>query len=39
MPIVKTSEQTRMEELELYAIETFGSTGRGEVSCEAVIML
>ena len=32
VPIVKTSESTRMEELELYAIETFGSTGRGEVT-------
>jgi methionyl aminopeptidase len=32
VPIVKTSDPTKMEELEFYAIETFGSTGRGEVS-------
>jgi methionine aminopeptidase len=32
VPIVKTPEQTKMEEMEVYAIETFGSTGRGEVS-------
>lgn len=30
-PIVKTSDQTKMEEGEFFAIETFGSTGRGEV--------
>ena len=28
VPIVKGGEQTKMEEGELYAIETFGSTGR-----------
>ena len=27
MPIVKGGEQTKMEEGEFYAIETFGSTG------------
>ena len=31
VPIVKNGDQTRMEENEFYAIETFGSTGRGEV--------
>jgi len=31
VPIVKGGEQTRMEENEFYAIETFGSTGKGMV--------
>lgn len=31
VPIVKNSDTTRMEEGEFYAIETFGSTGRGYV--------
>jgi len=31
VPIVKSSDATKMEEGEVYAIETFGSTGRGEV--------
>lgn len=31
VPIVKNDDQTKMEEGELYAIETFGSTGRGYV--------
>jgi methionine aminopeptidase len=31
VPIVKTGDQTKMEEGEYYAIETFGSTGRGHV--------
>lgn len=31
VPIVKGGESTRMEENEFYAIETFGSTGRGLV--------
>lgn len=31
VPIVKGRETTRMEENEFYAIETFGSTGRGEI--------
>ncbi|VDD80814.1 unnamed protein product [Mesocestoides corti] len=31
VPIVRGGEQTRMEENEVYAIETFGSTGRGVV--------
>ena len=31
VPIVKTNDQTKMEEGEFYAIETFGSTGNGFV--------
>lgn len=31
VPIVKNQDTTRMEENEFYAIETFGSTGRGMV--------
>ena len=31
VPIVKGGDQTKMEEGELYAIETFGSTGKGIV--------
>jgi len=31
VPIVKGGEATLMEENEIYAIETFGSTGRGQV--------
>ncbi|BFZ10601.1 hypothetical protein BsWGS_13640 [Bradybaena similaris] len=31
VPIVKGGDATRMEEGEVYAIETFGSTGRGHV--------
>jgi len=31
VPIVKGGETTRMEEGEFYAIETFGTTGRGWV--------
>jgi methionyl aminopeptidase len=31
VPIVRTADQTKMEEGEYYAIETFGSTGRGRV--------
>ncbi|KAL9095053.1 MAG: hypothetical protein Q9165_002655 [Trypethelium subeluteriae] len=31
IPFVKNSDQTRMEEGEVFAIETFGSTGRGSV--------
>ena len=31
VPIVKNGDQTKMEEGEFYAIETFGSTGRGNV--------
>ena len=32
VPIVKGGETTRMEEGEFYAIETFGTTGRGWVT-------
>ena len=31
VPIVKSHDQTKMEEGEYFAIETFGSTGRGRV--------
>lgn len=31
MPIVKGGATTKMEEGELFAIETFGSTGKGRV--------
>lgn len=31
VPIVKGSDQTKMEEGEIFAIETFGSTGKGYV--------
>ncbi|KAF2127232.1 methionine aminopeptidase 2-like protein [Dothidotthia symphoricarpi CBS 119687] len=31
VPIVKSTDQTKMEEGETYAIETFGSTGKGYV--------
>ena len=31
VPIVKSSDQTKMEEGETFAIETFGSTGKGYV--------
>lgn len=31
VPIVKGGDATVMEENEIYAIETFGSTGRGHV--------
>lgn len=31
VPLVKTDNQTKMEEGEYFAIETFGSTGRGRV--------
>lgn len=31
IPFVKNSDETKMEAGEVYAIETFGSTGRGYV--------
>lgn len=31
VPLVRTDNQTKMEEGEYFAIETFGSTGRGRV--------
>ncbi|KAI9466469.1 Methionine aminopeptidase 2 [Coemansia sp. RSA 989] len=36
VPIVANNDQTRMEEGELFAIETFGSTGTGHVDEEGV---
>ncbi|TIA99750.1 hypothetical protein E3P96_02828 [Wallemia ichthyophaga] len=36
VPIVNNGDQTKMEEGEYYAIETFGSTGRGYVSDQGV---
>ncbi|KAJ2000259.1 Methionine aminopeptidase 2 [Coemansia thaxteri] len=36
VPIVNNNDQTRMEEGELFAIETFGSTGSGYVQEEGV---
>ena len=32
IPFVKNSDQTKMEEGEVFAIETFGTTGRGVVT-------
>lgn len=34
VPIVKSNDQTKMEEGEIFAIETFGSTGKGFVRDE-----
>ncbi|KAG5518286.1 hypothetical protein PMAC_003082 [Pneumocystis sp. 'macacae'] len=34
VPIVKSSDQTKMEENEVFAIETFGSTGKGYVRAD-----
>jgi methionyl aminopeptidase len=31
VPLVKTADQTKMEEGDYFAIETFGSTGRGRI--------
>jgi methionine aminopeptidase len=31
VPLVKNDDQTKMEEGEYFAIETFGSTGRGRI--------
>ena len=39
VPIVKGGDQTKMEEGETYAIETFGSTGRGYVRDDVGISL
>lgn len=38
VPIVKGGEQTKMEEGEFYAIETFGSTGNSYLRCWAYIL-
>lgn len=37
VPIVKGNDQTKMEEGEVFAIETFGSTGKGYVREEVSI--
>lgn len=37
VPIVKTSDQTKMEEGDVFAIETFGSTGNGYVRDEGEV--
>ncbi|KIH86836.1 methionyl aminopeptidase [Sporothrix schenckii 1099-18] len=37
VPIVKTNDTTKMEEGEVYAIETFGSTGNGYVRDEGEV--
>ncbi len=37
VPIVKTADQTKMEEGEIFAIETFGSTGNGYVRDEGEV--
>ncbi|KAH8893266.1 methionine aminopeptidase 2-like protein [Thozetella sp. PMI_491] len=37
VPIVKTNDQTKMEEGDIFAIETFGSTGNGYVRDEGEI--
>ncbi|RYY82443.1 hypothetical protein EON63_13315 [archaeon] len=39
VPIVANNDRTRMEEGEFYAIETFGSTGRGYVLEEGEVSL
>jgi len=31
IPFIKNSDQTKMEEGEVFAIETFGTTGRGQL--------
>lgn len=38
VPIVKSSDQTKMEEGEVFAIETFGSTGKGYVREEVSLL-
>ena len=37
IPFVKNSDQTKMEEGEVFAIETFGTTGRGYLSDDVSI--
>lgn len=39
VPIVKSSDQTKMEEGEVFAIETFGSTGNGYVRDDVKISI
>ena len=39
VPIVKSNDQTKMEEGEIFAIETFGSTGKGYVRDDVRLLL
>lgn len=42
IPFVKNNDQTKMEEGEVFAIETFGTTGRGHLVdgvCQAPVLL
>ena len=39
IPFVKNSNQTKMEEGEVFAIETFGSTGRGYLQDDVRLLL
>lgn len=42
IPFVKNKDQTKMEEGEVFAIETFGTTGRGHLIdgvCQATVLL
>ena len=39
VPIVKSNDQTKMEEGEIFAIETFGSTGKGYVRDDVRLFL
>ena len=38
VPIVKGGDQTKMEEGETFAIETFGSTGKGYVRDDVILV-
>jgi methionyl aminopeptidase len=39
VPIVKGGDQTKMEEGEVFAIETFGSTGKGYVRDDVSLII
>lgn len=39
VPIVRSGDQTKMEEGEIFAIETFGSTGKGYVRDDVSVAL
>lgn len=39
VPIVKGGEQTKMEEGEFFAIETFGSTGMNLCNLEVIVIM
>lgn len=39
IPFVRNSDETKMEEGEVYAIETFGSTGRGYIRDDVSMLL